>query len=150
MLPPGFFCLQGSQSSSPESSMFGGICPVGHYCAESSSEPSPCPAGSYQNETGGKGEHDCKPCPSGMKNMNNVPRMVSSRECHKCLNVFTRLVPGVVRASKVQALPFRVPLPGPELQASALPSWLHLSRKSSSSALPQRHLQPHAGSDLHG
>lgn len=140
MLPLGFFCLEGSQSSSPGSSMFGGICPVGHYCAESSSVPSPCPPGSYQNETGGKGKHDCKPCPPGMQNMNNVARMISSLECHQYLNVFTRLVPGVFRASKVQALSSRVPLSGTQFQPSALPSWLHLSWKSSSSALPRRHL----------
>lgn len=139
-LPSGFFCLDGSQSSSPRSSMFGGICPVGHYCAESSSVPSPCPAGSYQNETGGKGKHDCKTCPPGMQNMNIVSRMISSWELHQCLNVFSRLVPGVFRADKVRALSSRVPLPGSKLQPSALPSWLHLSWQSSSSALPQRHL----------
>lgn len=140
MLPSGFFCLEGSQSSSPGSSMFGGICPVGHYCAESSSVPSPCPAGSYQNETGGKGKRDCKPCPPGMQNMNNVACVISTWECHKCLNVFTRLVPGVFRAGKVRALSSWVPLPGTEFQPSALPSWLHLSWQSSSSALPPRHL----------
>lgn len=114
VFPPGFFCLEGSQSSSPRSSIFGGICPVGHYCAESSSVPSSCPAGSYQNETGGKGRHDCKPCPLGKQNMNNVARMISFWECHQCLNVFTRLVPGVFRAGKVQALSSRVLLPGAE------------------------------------
>lgn len=65
-LLPGFYCLEGSQSSTPGASMFGGICPLGHYCVEGSSVPSPCPAGSYQNQTGGKGKHDCKPCPPGM------------------------------------------------------------------------------------
>lgn len=138
--PSGFFCLEGSQSSSPGSSMFGGICPVGHYCAESSSVPSPCPAGSYQNETGGKGKHDCNPCPPGMQTINNVAHMFSSWECHRCLNVFTRLVPRVFRAGKVRALSSRLPLPGTKFQPSALPSWLHLSWKSSSSALPRRHL----------
>lgn len=140
MLPPGFFCLEGSQSSSPGSGVFGGICPVGHYCAESSSVPSPCPAGSYQNETGGKGKHDCKPCPPGMQNINNVARMMSSWGCHQRWNVFTRLVPGVCRAGKVQGLSSRVPLPGAKFQSSALPSWLLLSWKPSSSALSQRHL----------
>lgn len=140
VLASGFFCLEGSQSSSPRSSMFGGICPVGHYCTESISVPSPCPAGSYQNETGGKGKHDCKPCPPGMQNMNIVSRMISSWDFHQCLNVVTRLVPGVFRADKVRALSSRVPLPGSELQPSALSSWLHLSWQSSSFALPQRHL----------
>ncbi|KAM7413317.1 hypothetical protein PAMA_020621 [Pampus argenteus] len=62
---PGFYCLEGSQTAAPISSVSGSVCPAGHYCAEGSSVPSPCPAGSYQNETGGKGKDDCKPCPLG-------------------------------------------------------------------------------------
>lgn len=62
---PGFYCLEGSKTATPMSSVSGGVCPAGHYCTEGSSVPSPCPAGSYQNETGGKGRDDCKPCPFG-------------------------------------------------------------------------------------
>ncbi|XP_029700281.1 zonadhesin [Takifugu rubripes] len=76
---PGFYCLEGSQSSTPGSSMFGGICPVGHYCAEGSSVPSPCPAGSYQNETGGKDIHDCKPCLRGW-----FQEFLAQAECKPC------------------------------------------------------------------
>lgn len=64
---PGFYCLERSETATPMSSASGGVCPAGHYCAEGSSVPSPCPAGSYQNETGGKGKDDCKPCPLGKK-----------------------------------------------------------------------------------
>lgn len=62
---PGYYCLEGSQTATPMSSESGSVCPAGHYCTEGSSVPSPCPAGSYQNETGGKGKDDCKPCPFG-------------------------------------------------------------------------------------
>ncbi|XP_028320851.1 uncharacterized protein LOC114474630 [Gouania willdenowi] len=62
---PGFFCLEGSQSATPMSDKFGSVCPAGHYCAEGSVVPAPCPAGTYQNKTGGKGKDDCKPCPFG-------------------------------------------------------------------------------------
>lgn len=74
------------------------------------------------------------------KTKNNVARMMSSWGCHQCWNVFTRLVPGVCRAGTVQGLSSRVPLPGAKFQPSALPSWLCLSWKPSSSALSQRHL----------
>lgn len=47
------------------SSISGGVCPVGHYCAEGTSVPSPCPAGTHQNKTGQKNKDDCKPCPIG-------------------------------------------------------------------------------------
>lgn len=64
-LSPGFYCLERSQTATPMSSISGSVCPAGHFCTEGSSVPSPCPAGSYRNETGGKGKDDCKPCPQG-------------------------------------------------------------------------------------
>lgn len=62
---PGFYCLEGSHTATPLSSASGSVCPAGHYCAEGSRVPSPCPAGSFRNETEGKGKDDCKPCPLG-------------------------------------------------------------------------------------
>uniref|UniRef100_A0A3Q3IVN5 Uncharacterized protein n=1 Tax=Monopterus albus TaxID=43700 RepID=A0A3Q3IVN5_MONAL len=58
-----FYCLEGSQTATPMSSVSGGVCPAGHYCPEGTSVPLPCPAGYYQNKTGSKGKEDCKPCP---------------------------------------------------------------------------------------
>ncbi|XP_036928145.1 uncharacterized protein LOC119004899 isoform X4 [Acanthopagrus latus] len=76
---PGFYCLEGSKTATPMSSASGGVCPAGHYCTEGSSVPSPCPAGSYQNETGGKGRDDCKPCPFGW-----FQDLSGQTECNPC------------------------------------------------------------------
>ncbi|XP_030258688.1 zonadhesin isoform X7 [Sparus aurata] len=76
---PGFYCLEGSKTATPMSSVSGGVCPAGHYCTEGSSVPSPCPAGSYQNETGGKGRDDCKPCPFGW-----FQDLSGQTECNPC------------------------------------------------------------------
>ncbi|GLD57311.1 zonadhesin-like isoform X1 [Lates japonicus] len=75
----GFYCLEGSQTATPMSSESGSVCPAGHYCTEGSSVPSPCPAGSYQNETGGKGKDDCKPCPLGL-----FQDLSGQKECKPC------------------------------------------------------------------
>ncbi|KAM4567238.1 uncharacterized protein PAE49_010636 isoform 2-T2 [Odontesthes bonariensis] len=76
---PGFYCLAGSQSATPVSGVSGGICPAGHYCAEGSSVPAPCTAGFYQNEEGGKGKDDCKPCPLGW-----FQALPGQKECYPC------------------------------------------------------------------
>ncbi|XP_041849947.1 neurogenic locus notch homolog protein 4-like [Melanotaenia boesemani] len=76
---PGFYCLDGSQSATPVSGVSGGVCPAGHYCSEGSSVPSPCPAGFYQNEAGGKGKDDCKPCPLGW-----FQELPGQKECNLC------------------------------------------------------------------
>ncbi|XP_067364271.1 uncharacterized protein si:ch211-286b4.4 [Channa argus] len=76
---PGFYCLEGSQNATPMSGVSGGVCPKGHYCAEGSSVPTPCPAGSYQHETGGKGKDDCKPCPLG-----SFQDLSGQKECNPC------------------------------------------------------------------
>lgn len=65
ILSPGFYCLEGSQTATPRSDLSGDLCPVGHYCPEGSSVPTPCPAGSFQNDTGRKRKDDCRPCPFG-------------------------------------------------------------------------------------
>ncbi|CAG6003426.1 unnamed protein product, partial [Menidia menidia] len=76
---PGFYCLGGSQSATPAAGASGGICPAGHYCTKGSSVPTPCPAGFYQNEEGGKGKDDCKPCFLGW--FQNLP---GQKECDPC------------------------------------------------------------------
>ena len=46
----------GSQSG------LGDVCPLGHYCPLGSTVPTPCPAGTFANETG---LEICHPCPAG-------------------------------------------------------------------------------------
>lgn len=158
---PGYYCLEGSQTAAPISSVSGSVCPAGHFCAEGSSVPSPCPAGSYQNETGGKGEDDCKPCPLGKHEAGLCMKLyfflhdIFFWRCPHCWNV-ARLVPGFIRPESLWSMSSRVPLPIHEsepqqgelhwtLQPSALPCWLHLSHgetRESASPLPQRHIQP--------
>ncbi|XP_034557340.1 zonadhesin [Notolabrus celidotus] len=76
---PGFYCLEGSQTATPISNVSGGVCPTGHFCTEGTNVPSPCPAGSFQNETGGKGIDDCKPCQHGW-----FQDISGQRDCHPC------------------------------------------------------------------
>lgn len=112
----GFYCLEGSQTATPVSSVSGGVCPTGHYCAEGSSVPSPCPAGSYQNESGAKSKDDCKLCPLGKNevvlyelncktDLAFLCTVLKSPnpfwKCPQCLNVFPRLVPGFIRPKRV-------------------------------------------------
>ena len=40
----------------------GDICPTGHFCVSGVSEPEPCPAGSYNDQTG---QSSCQICPEG-------------------------------------------------------------------------------------
>ncbi|XP_019743138.1 zonadhesin [Hippocampus comes] len=75
----GFYCLEGSQKAAPISSVSGGVCPAGHYCPEGSTVPSPCPTGSFRNETGGKGKDDCKPCLPGF-----YQDFSGQTECRRC------------------------------------------------------------------
>ncbi len=41
-------------------------CPVGHYCLEGSTSPTPCPQGTHRNETTAANVSDCYPCPAGL------------------------------------------------------------------------------------
>ncbi|XP_034024625.1 multiple epidermal growth factor-like domains protein 6 [Thalassophryne amazonica] len=76
---PGFYCLEGSHTAAPVLGVSGAVCPAGHYCPPGSSVPSPCPAGSYQNETGGKDKDDCRPCPLGW-----FQDLTGQKECNPC------------------------------------------------------------------
>lgn len=57
----GYFCLEGSPTSHPNSS-YGGLCPAGYKCPSGSAWPEPCVQGTYQNSTGQK---VCLSCPAG-------------------------------------------------------------------------------------
>ena len=45
---------------------YGDICPVGHYCPANTSDPYPCPAGTYQPAQQRTNETACLPCEPGM------------------------------------------------------------------------------------
>ena len=81
---PGFFCIQGSKSSTPNylgeyfngswnasifqsnfTALFNSICPTGHYCPMGTSLPLACPAGTYNNLYGADSIHACLECPDG-------------------------------------------------------------------------------------
>ena len=61
----GYYCISGASKSTPQDGLTGDICPTGHYCPEGSSQPEPCPAGTYLNITGQDAEMDCISCPLG-------------------------------------------------------------------------------------
>jgi len=43
----------------------GTVCTAGHYCPESSANPSPCPIGTYNKQTGLTQSAECAECPNG-------------------------------------------------------------------------------------
>merc|ERR1711871_964337 len=57
----GWYCPVGSNSSQPD----GRKCPVGHYCGGGSSDPTPCPTGTYSNQLGLSTQGQCTGCPAG-------------------------------------------------------------------------------------
>ncbi|XP_053729819.1 SCO-spondin isoform X1 [Synchiropus splendidus] len=103
----GFYCLEGSHTAAPGSGPSGRLCPIGHYCAQGSSVASPCPPGSYQNETGGKAEADCKPCPLGF-----FQELSGQRECNPCPPGF-HCLPQSSSPSRVASTGLSSPLPCP-------------------------------------
>ncbi|XP_075046430.1 uncharacterized protein LOC142107145 [Mixophyes fleayi] len=104
----GYFCLLGSTSPRPQDGITGDICPAKHFCPEGSSEPTPCPKGTYSNVTGQSvcnvcvTGHTCPdgeivpcsagyfcpegaspiPCPPGT--FNPVPFVTGADGCHLC------------------------------------------------------------------
>ena len=57
----GYYCVEGSRSSRPSN----GHCPAGSYCPEGSASPTPCPPGTFANETLNQNESDCNTCLQG-------------------------------------------------------------------------------------
>ena len=55
---PSYYCPSGQNSSRPEEY----ACTIGHYCPINSSEPLPCPEGTYMNHTHAE---ICYVCPAG-------------------------------------------------------------------------------------
>ncbi|XP_023933583.1 fibrillin-2 [Lingula anatina] len=76
---PGFYCLIGSNTSSPtgEDPTQGAPCPVGNYCSGGTSTPLNCPSGTYNNLTG---QSTCLTCPEGFY----CPENLTSYEEYLC------------------------------------------------------------------
>jgi len=62
---PGYYCIGGAYTSNPTDGVTGDICPRGGYCPVGTDIPVSCPAGTYNNETGGKTENSCFECDAG-------------------------------------------------------------------------------------
>jgi len=76
--PPGYFCTGGSVIG--ETPIFNSsICPVGHYCPISSSEPIACPEGSYNNLEQQDSDAACLPCP--LHTYTYVPAQAACLNC---------------------------------------------------------------------
>ena len=59
--PNGYFCPEGTPGFPNEEY----ICPLGHYCNPSSSNPTVCPVGTYGDQFGLTSEAECRPCEQG-------------------------------------------------------------------------------------
>ncbi|MGH0137990.1 UNVERIFIED_CONTAM: hypothetical protein FKN15_065321 [Acipenser sinensis] len=75
----GFYCLEGSRSSTPFLKEFGGVCSPGHFCPNGTALPVPCPTGTYRAESGGRSKGDCRPCPAG-----SYQGLEGQRQCDPC------------------------------------------------------------------
>jgi hypothetical protein len=63
----GYYCRSGSDTNQPTNSSVGdaGPCPVGHYCESGTEEPTPCPLGTFSNQTMLKAASECYDCTPG-------------------------------------------------------------------------------------
>ena len=57
--------LTGNTKPNPATTASSGVCPSGSYCPQGTSTPNPCPAGTYNDQTGGESLNDCLNCPAG-------------------------------------------------------------------------------------
>ena len=64
---PGYYCRSGSDTTQPTGASLGdaGPCPVGHYCEIGTQEPTPCPLGTFSNQTMLTAASECTPCLPG-------------------------------------------------------------------------------------
>ncbi|PIK35709.1 hypothetical protein BSL78_27465 [Apostichopus japonicus] len=61
----GFFCLTGSNSSSPTFGDDADECPVGHYCPQGTAQPQACPPGTYSPSVRRQAVEECLNCTAG-------------------------------------------------------------------------------------
>ncbi|POI30094.1 hypothetical protein CIB84_006155 [Bambusicola thoracicus] len=64
---PGYYCSQGSSSSSPVGLSFGDLCQPGYYCSAGTTHPKEmaCPAGTWNGQRGAQDATWCLPCSPG-------------------------------------------------------------------------------------
>ncbi|CCI46527.1 unnamed protein product [Albugo candida] len=94
LCPPGYFCPAGTQRSSQYPCPYGtynpqygqidsnacSVCPAGRYCGQATSDPTPCPRGSFCKE--GTASSDQYPCPAGT--FSDRTGLVQALECSIC------------------------------------------------------------------
>ncbi len=61
----GYYCISAAQSSTPPNGATGGVCARGGFCPAGSWQSSPCPAGTFNNQTGSRDPSSCYPCTPG-------------------------------------------------------------------------------------
>lgn len=93
--PPGYFCPPGTTSHPTQRAEYCCLtmcvyqsgtghhnnysCPLGHVCPLGSSQPAPCPPGSFGNLTRAEAKDDCHPCPADT--FNHLP---AQEACFPC------------------------------------------------------------------
>ena len=61
----GYFCIGKASVANPTDTATGNICPQGHYCPAGTYEPTKCPKGTVNDDTGDGAVSDCEPCATG-------------------------------------------------------------------------------------
>lgn len=63
----GYYCVGKATTNTPTilATHGGAVCPAGSYCPVGTSNPTPCPPGTYLSTTGKTAETDCTNCPAG-------------------------------------------------------------------------------------
>ncbi|KAH3841624.1 hypothetical protein DPMN_115097 [Dreissena polymorpha] len=63
----GYYCKSGSDSSMPSNATKGdgGPCPIGHFCEQGTQDPTPCPLGTFGNQTLLRSAAECHSCTPG-------------------------------------------------------------------------------------
>ena len=61
----GYYCQQGATSPTPLQGVNANICPQGSFCPVKSSQPNPCPVGTFSNVTGVQSIEECSYCTGG-------------------------------------------------------------------------------------
>ena len=60
-----YFCINGSASATPTDGVTGDHCPAGHYCESGTTDPTPCPTGTWSASTGLAIVSECTACTGG-------------------------------------------------------------------------------------
>ena len=61
----GYYCIFGADSTTPSLGSQANICPTGSYCPQQTSNPVPCPIGTFNDQTGRHSESQCTNCTGG-------------------------------------------------------------------------------------